>query len=776
MNSQQTFEWQLGQWAGLPVWLSWVALVLVAFSGVVLSGWLYRDTLQKLAFRQRCIFAALRCGFFLSLLLCLAGPSRVERLFDGGTESRPLAVVVDRSASMTTPDGRGQSRLDAAVRTWKESESAAQQNFHRLRYFSFDFSLRPANTFEDAATPSSSDSAKATVLFDSLGKVLESNPGGYAGVVCLTDGLDTTSSTSDQLVALAMRDRTPLYFVAGQNGQNTPQDLIVRETVAPGQVLRKSEFTTTALIEAHSVHDRDVPLVLTQNDHPLAQTMLHLRAGTNLIPWDVPVHSDEPCLMHLAWRLGDGADQESVAATVHVVKQDQLSVLFYQGTLDWGFRFINAALQRDASFSVAGLFNPDLDLDQVVSSDPAPALTALTALPESAEALQNFQIVVLANAYASQMSPAQQKAITDYVSRGGGLLFLVSDTKMAQTYSGTALEAMLPVVFEPPPEEKPADESLADFQAQMLSIGGSNGDDETEFAAQHVSESGLASLQSFALPEHSTRPKIAELFGTSPNIAADEIPKFVDYAHVSSLKSGAEVLAIHPGDKSDGVPRALLVTQRFGQGQVTALLTDALWRWKLSLPSTSHAPEKFWQELFLALASPGGTMHFSAQPYYASLGQQSTFRIDGAPNATAPTVTLVSPDAATRVLALEEGSHPGEWTFQFSPDQPGKWRIRVGESGGSEIETLLRVSQMAHGNELSGLPPDVDGLRKLAQVTGGSMLNDGTPDRWSGHAAPAEATLISEHSRPLWDTWMVLLLALSFYAVELVWRRRAKLL
>jgi hypothetical protein len=50
------------------------------------------------------------------------------------------------------------------------------------------------------------------------------------------------------------------------------------------------------------------------------------------------------------------------------------------------------------------------------------------------------------------------------------------------------------------------------------------------------------------------------------------------------------------------------------------------------------------------------------------------------------------------------------------------------------------------------------------------------PDTWSPVPAQPETSLVSEHVQPLWNTWSVLLLALSIYVVELVWRRRLKLL
>ena len=92
------------------------------------------------------------------------------------------------------------------------------------------------------------------------------------------------------------------------------------------------------------------------------------------------------------------------------------------------------------------------------------------------------------------------------------------------------------------------------------------------------------------------------------------------------------------------------------------------------------------------------------------------------------------------------------------------------------METWLRVSTGSHGQELSGLPPDTDGLRKLAMATGGNLLDDGVPDNWSASTTANLTTLISKRSEPLWDTWIVLLIGLGFYATELIWRRRLKLL
>ena len=729
----------------------------------------YRHTLRALTRRQRIIFVALRSGFFLCLLLCLAGPARVERVYDSSQDSRPLAILVDRSESMIQPDARGATRLSSAVRVWKKVEADAIHSFPGLRYFRFSESPEAATDLAGAVT--GPESGTNTHLYDSLSNLMKEAPsGGYGGIVCLTDGLDTTEATPEECISRSLQNHCPLYFCVGQ-GQSAPKEtLLVRELDVPEQVLRQSQFTAQVVVEAHTRQARDVPVSLWMDDHSIADTRLHLHAGANLIPWTVPVDSAEPGLLHLECRLGEGAENETIAAAVRVVPQEKIHILFYQGSLDWSYRFINQAVENDSSFALTGLFNPDLSVTrEIASSSQDPNLTEL---PEKAEDLQPFQIVVLSNVFADQMSAAQQTALTDYVKGGGGVLFMVSDTKMAATFAGTTLESMMPVIFEAPTPEDQGARSEQAFQDQMNQSGVDYGD------PQGVTE--VDPLNYFAFPPNPKRSAVADLFGAASGGLIHNLPQFSTYARVHGIKAGGEVLAVHPVDKTDqNEPRALLVTQRFGQGQVTALLTDGLWRWKLSLPSEARDPEIFWQQLFRILArkeSAHRNLRFGLQPFYVSLGQDSDFRLDGAQGSTAPTVTAISPDGVTQSIVAQLNPATDSWSFQVKPDKAGKWRIQAEDSLGAQMETWLRVSTVSHTDELSGLPPDRDGLRKLAVSTGGSLLDDGAPDNWSATGAPKLTTLVSKRSQPLWDKWFVLLIGLGFYITELIWRRFAKLL
>jgi uncharacterized membrane protein len=769
VNSERVFEWQLGSWLGLPPGLCWLFLAAMAVGGVVLMVSFYRHTLRALTWRQRMIFVTLRSGFFLSLLFCLAGPARVERVYDSSQDSRPLAVLVDRSGSMVQPDARGATRLASAVRVWKKVETDAIHSFPALRYFRFSESPEAAADLDGAVN--GPESGANTHLYESLNQLMkEGSAGGYSGIVCLTDGLDTTDVTPDECISRSLQNHCPLYFCVGQ-GQAAPREtLLVRELDVPEQVLRKSQFTAQVVVEAHTRQARDVPVSMWMDDRSLGDTKLHLHAGANLIPWSVPVDSAEPGLLHLECRLGAGAEEEKVAAAVRVVPQEPIHILFYQGSLDWSYRFINQAVQNDSSFALTGLFNPDLSVTrEIASSSQDPKLTEM---PEKAEDLQPFQIVILSNVFADQMSEAQQTALTNYVKGGGGVLFMVSDTKMAGTFAGTILESMMPVIFEAPTTEDQGAQSEQALRDQMNQSGVAYGDAE--------GATDVDPLNYFAFPPNPKRSEVADLFGAASGGLIHNLPQFSTYARVHGIKAGGEVLAVHPVDKTDqNTPRALLVTQRFGQGQVTALLTDGLWRWKLSLPSETHDPEIFWQQLFRILSrkeSAHRNLRFGLQPYNAALGQASAFRLDGAQGPNAPTVTAISPDGITQPIITQLDPATNTWSFQLKPDKPGKWRIHAEDSQGAQMETWLRVSSVSHTDELSGLPPDRDGLRKLAVSTGGSLLDDGAPDNWSSTSGPKLTTLLSKRTQPLWDSWFVLLIGLGFYVTELIWRRRAKLL
>jgi hypothetical protein len=254
----------------------------------------------------------------------------------------------------------------------------------------------------------------------------------------------------------------------------------------------------------------------------------------------------------------------------------------------------------------------------------------------------------------------------------------------------------------------------------------------------------------------------------------ENVPKYSDFASVKTWKPGAEVLAVHAQAAPGTAARVLLARQPFGAGWTATLATDLLWRWKMSLPSTSHAVEKFWQQLMLSLAPmPGQGLRLVKTSGPATVYRPVTLRMEGAQ--TAPTLTQSNGKETSPVPVREaEGAEGKAWEAVFAPTSAGRLECIARDASGNEAKITMQVAATAQNLEMSNLPADVEGLRRLAEATGGALIGDEPVFRQVKDAL--EDFSQPERVRPLWNSSWLLGLLLALYAVELITRRTMKLL
>lgn len=755
-------EWQFGGWLqGLPPAAAWGLLGLLGVAGLALVVISYRHTLRTLPAPARWGLTILRVAMLLGVLLCLANPVRVEKSAQEKKPPRKLAVLVDRSASMDAVDNRRETRLGNALRIWKQHGGEAKEKFDLVNYYRFSAKMDPIPSLDEAAKPG--PAGEETHLYAAVEQALADSP---AAVVCLTDGLDTSRKTPADLTARAQRSGIPLYFVAASNRSRPGEFLNIRELQAPSQVLRQTRFSTGIAVEVAAIKDGDLPIELWSGSEKLAGTTLKVRAGWNSLPWSVNVTSGEAGVMPLEFRVGRPGHQEVSASTTRVIEKTTVDVLYYQGALQWGYRFLLAALQSDPSFKMASILNPALGMKMTA---PAEGHAVLNDLPENAVELKPYQIVVLAHVFADQLSKRQQQALIEYVKGGGGVLFIMPDTGASQDFAGTQLEQMLPIVFDAHKPLSPKDAAEKAFQQHMESVGGSRSADETVFAEEAMNRQQIQPLTAFVAPQSSTR---AKLFQIGP-----EAPQFSEYAKVKSAKAGAEIIAVHPRDRSpNGAPRVLIARQQFGQGFAAAMTTDLLWRWKLSLPSKSRTAETFWQQFMLSLAptSPGQGLRLTRVGDSAILSRPVTVRAEGS-GSDAPRIVATDPQGKPQVLAVrEKKDRPDGWEASFTPEQDGRWEVTAETASGDRAKISLPVSRQAQTVETANLPPDLEGMRRLAEATGGALINQ------DAAAFPAPPPVLEapevKRASPIWNSSALILLLLGFYSTELITRRFFRLL
>ena len=86
---------------------------------------------------------------------------------------------------------------------------------------------------------------------------------------------------------------------------------------------------------------------------------------------------------------------------------------------------------------------------------------------------------------------------------------------------------------------------------------------------------------------------------------------------------------------------------------------------------------------------------------------------------------------------------------------------------------VFPVGEKTASAELLNLPADLDGMRHLAEITGGALV-DGTT--WFQPSQEAAARPPAKLPEPLWNSGALLMFVLGLYAAELILRRRCKLL
>ncbi|MFT3867788.1 MAG: hypothetical protein QM715_04750 [Nibricoccus sp.] len=748
----QDVQWRFGgTLGGLDSQLAWLVLGLAAVLGLLLLALSYHYTLVRLSTGRKIVLTGLRFLLLLLLLVLLAGPVRVEKKYSQQYHEtlRPLAVLVDRSDSMRKPDNRRQQRGDDARRRWLAIEPAARKAFSDVASFAF---ARGVEKIADVDAPAAL-AGDRTELFAALQQVLKQAPaGGWGGVITLTDGIDTSGSAASEQVESTVRSAlgtgTPLYFVPGRNRYTGKSFFTLRDWNAPGTLAPRSTFQLEVTLDSYQPAARSVPVRFRVGNNQKPTETLRLEAGRHMYTWTAEIGADNIGLLPIELQIGDAEQAVVARAEIRVQAPGNNRILFFQGALDWGYKFLADMLRDDPEFT----FTPILALAPNYFDNSA------KGFPSTAAALLAYDVIVLANAAAQQFSPAQQAALTEWVKNGGVLMFFAPDDASANGFAGSELEKMLPVVF------------LNSNPVKGTRPKSSGGSSRSRVRYGHAGGSG----QAIELAEFAWEPDAQEIFGQGGAMVS---PKFSSYAQVLRAKPGAVVLARHPSETSpaggDGSRAILLAMQRYGRGQSAVLTSDALWRWKLNEESSAKGAEKFWRHLFAWLGRDRiRDLVFDHAPLSTEIGQDVVLRLVGGGSAPIHVYSVFGGQVPVEIPRVMEGGET--LSYRWRPSGAGEWELRAIEENGRVARHWMRVQDTGNGpaGENSNSAVDEVLMAKLAERTGGVVLNETVPEQWIAPREPAAPEIVSERTTQLWHRRWVLALLIGCYGVELLLRRR----
>jgi hypothetical protein len=238
----------------------------------------------------------------------------------------------------------------------------------------------------------------------------------------------------------------------------------------------------------------------------------------------------------------------------------------------------------------------------------------------------------------------------------------------------------------------------------------------------------------------------------------------------------------------------IMAIQRFGEGLVTYLGTDEIWRWRN--PNGAYDYELFWSHLVRYL---GETRLLGAQKQVAlgsdkqvyAPGEKARLKLQILDQALFQqltgeqlTATIIDPGKARQVIGLERDP-AGQPFYQgvYQARQVGAHQVESWHSLSTSDTAAKRLFEVRAGFKVEMVPlesldprADLEGMEKLARATGGISLDHRTMTRealtkLASSLSTEPLTVSQERVREVWDSWAALALVLVLLTAEWTLRK-----
>ena len=740
-----------------PAWIAAAAL-LVAF----LAAWAsYRNI--DIPRRRRGTLVALRTLTVVLLAALLAGPLlEVPR---ESVEPDGVIVLADRSRSMEVEDvasrAGGTRTRDAALRelVGPGTPFAGAGEEHRVAWFGFGDAL--ASLVPDGAGADPGEAtADRTMIASAIEQALVRASGRpISSVVLVTDGRTTDPPDRALIRRLQSEGIAVSSIVLGAD--QAMGDAAIAGVQSPRRAFSKDLVPVEAAVERRGPargRAMKVELVDTATGTVLDRAELppfpmqdagSTREAVQLVArpaaagdarWEVRIASADA-----ARDLLPANDRRAVPITL---VDRPLRVLFVDGYPRWEYRYLKNLLQRESTVeSSVMLLSADRDFAQEGN-------TPIARLPRTREEFDRFDLFVLGDMPATFFTGEQVAELRRAVGeRGAGLAWIGGARSTPRTWAGTGLEELIPFTGPYELERLPKAVNL----------------EPTPLSAR-LGVLRLADDPKAAFPEELR----SEDQGWAQLEWAQRIPP-------ATLKPATEVLA-ESVQEVDGAKAPLVLSMRYGAGNVLYVATDEIWRWRNGRGETY--PERFWVQLLRSLARPTlGTgreeVRIAIEPGRSVVGDAVRVEVELPPGMPPATVALeaVAEDRSVAPVELEASVAPGgTFVARWTPEREGLWNVRPRDpSLAARAGTGAGLEVVRSDRELRDAEADRALLESIARETGGRVVG---PD----DAASLVRTLPNRSIRtenpiqdPLWNSPAARALLLSLLTAEWVLRRMARL-
>ncbi|NQZ56344.1 MAG: VWA domain-containing protein [Lentisphaeraceae bacterium] len=696
----------------------------------ILTLVVYWKVSSRLELKKRIFLLTCRLLGCAILILILLQPSRrYENPLK--KDEITLGLAIDSSKSMLQNDMDGQRRFDLA-KTLIEEECQAEDI--PLNFFSFDTIAKPLSKENLVKLSAEGDSTK---IHNSISDIFQQqNNYSMKALVLFTDGHDFEGEDLSKTARLAARQHCRLFaYPLGHEGK--VRDLSVRISASQDYVFKGNKVAISVFIRARSCEYEKIEMQLFKNGQLLENRQILLDDGKdfNFIFENEETKAGVSDYEVKITKLDAEVDYVNNSSTVFVnCTEKQMKTLLIEGEPHWDTTFLRRYLHK----------NKMVQLDSFTQYRPGKVSSLTTkqgtALPESDEEFQSYDIVLLGRKIDSVLSEKGGESLKNYVQKQGGVVVFTRGNAF-DSHNGCALQ---PVEWD---EE---------------------GYDEVTLKASSHGE---------RLSLFKTLEKFTDESGLSV------IPKLDLSRKIASKKMLTQFLAFAEDDNADN--SNALVYRRFGRGQVMSFGVEGLWHWRFNknYDSNNDFYAAFWNQSMLWLINnsefiPGSEYSFRHDVSSVTLGSKINFRfsVRQAKNIPkqSPKIKIISEygtEYSLELKALDKNS-PHRFSGTFVPAKIGRYRAQLIDPAGNTQE--LRFLSFFDSLEEKEVGVDVDYLNSLCVATGGRLLTE--EDLGKLHELISQQSEEQVHQRvhlkAVWDKVWLLYLICLFLGLDWYYRRK----
>lgn len=715
----------------------------------------------------------LRLTLIAFLCLLLLGPSTLSH--KSGSATRPtLHLLLDTSASMATPDMKGQTRIHYALSRWLDPAliSKLERNY-RVRIHSFDERLQPVTRGMLIEKPMAA-TGKQTLLAESVARALArtSQKEQDTTMVVLSDGRDTHRRTAAPVAMEAKRRGVIIHTVTLGSNRSVADLSLQAEATQPYQFVNEEGRLLV------SVHQTGADMAVTRlkielmdakprstSNHPATRdnTVTQIRevhfAGRPTVQESFSLKHSTPG--EYAYRinvqpLAEEPELSNNEQWVFVeVLPSRMRILLLEGQPGWDSKFLAMSLRRDERVALTQVSQVSAERREVLTSFHDSGGVSLP--PASIEQWGKYDLVILGRSVEHLMTGESATSLVEYISRGGGRLLLACGRPWSRVTKGMEQVAVSLTQLEPAEVTggDPRHLKLAPTERGWLSVC--------------FSPSGT----------------VADRAATDDLL--ESLPSVISGTRVRAVKPGTVILATGGGvdtDKNAAANMPLLMTMRYGSGEIAALYAAGLWRWTLGATAVRENADfydRFWSGLVRQLilgadARAGEDLSLRPLPRNIAIGDTVRLELTARSQSLSrqiESLELISAEGMSETVTLvDDPLRSARRYATYLPQTKGVHRVRTQSPiDGQWVEASFYVNDGAATERLR-TAADPAWMQALASNSGGMVLDPDKPesllDVLAHHRAARDGQPIHVH---LWDRAWLLFVLLSWMGVEWLIRR-----